>query len=187
MYPIIHYAEVCPNGNRPPMSLQDPAALGQEFILKQGLYSEVKYAIPPNFRKAPTTKDEPVHKAYIFMGFKKLDSHFSEVLEDSWKDWTSARFIYMNLSDKFGTKRLSFYRRMAPRDPDMFMYIMTVECAWVTSENEISLLDFVQKFRVERMMGYLSVYKVERMLPSTANVINGLLNEAVDEKGKVNI
>ncbi|GFT45546.1 uncharacterized protein NPIL_499871 [Nephila pilipes] len=189
MYPIIHYAEVCPNGNKPPMSLQDPAALGQEFILKQGLYAEVKYSSPPSIlRKAPGAKEEPIyHRAYIFMGFKKLDSHFSEVLEDSWKDWTSARYIFMNLSDEFGLKRLSFYRRMAPRDPDMFMYIMTVECDSVTSKNQIRLLDFVQRFRVERMMGYLSVYKVERMIPSTANVINGLLNEAVDGEGKVNI
>lgn len=38
MYPIIHYAEVCPNGNKPPMSLQDPLALGQEFTLQQGEY-----------------------------------------------------------------------------------------------------------------------------------------------------
>lgn len=121
------------------------------------------------------------------MGFKKLDSHFSEVLEDSWKDWTGARLVYMNLSDEFGLSRLSFYRRVSPKDADMFMYIMMVECDSVTSKNQIRLLDFVQRLRVERMMGYLSVYKVEQLIPSTANVINGLLTDAVDSSDKVSI
>ncbi|GIX84621.1 uncharacterized protein CDAR_552101 [Caerostris darwini] len=188
MYPIIHYAEVCPNGNKPPMSLQDPAALGQEFKLQQGLYSEIKYSCPTTLKKISSSEDDLVsHKACIFMGFKKLDSHFSEVLEDSWKDWTGARIIYMSLSDEFGLSRLSFYRRVAPRDADMFMYIVMVECNSVTSKNQIRLLDFVQRLRVERMIGYLSVYNVERLVPSTANVINGLLTEAVDGEGKVNI
>lgn len=188
IYPIIHYAEVCPNGNKPPMSLQDPSALGQEYILKQGLYTEVKYSSPPSILRTASSKDDPGHhKAFIFMGFKRLENYFDEVLEDNWKDWTSARYIFMNLSDEFGLKRLSFYRKMAPRDPDMFMYIMTVECVSVTARNQIRLLDFVQRFRVEKLKGYLSVYKVERMIPSTANVINGLLNEAVESEGQVNI
>ncbi|KFM77707.1 hypothetical protein X975_06413, partial [Stegodyphus mimosarum] len=188
MYPIIHYAEVCPNGNKPPMSLQDPMALGQEFTLQQGLYAEIKFSNPGIFQKISTPQEDiSTHKACIFMGFKKLDSHFSEVLEDSWKDWTGARLVYMNLSDEFGLSRLSFYRRMAPKDADMFMYIMMVECDSVTSKNQIRLLDFVQRLRVERMMGYLSVYRVDRLVPSTANVINGLLTEAVDSAGKVNI
>ncbi|KAG8184767.1 hypothetical protein JTE90_019363 [Oedothorax gibbosus] len=190
MYPIIHYAEVCPNGNKPPMSLQDPTALGQEFTLQQGLYSEIKFSSPglvPKISSKGGGDSGVSQKACIFMGFKKLDSHFSEVLEDSWKDWTGARLIYMNLSDEFGLSRLSFYRRMAPKDADMFMYIMMVECDCVTSKNQIRLLDFVQRLRVERMMGYLSVYKADRMKPSTANVINGLLTEAVDGDGKLSI
>lgn len=187
MYPIIHFAELYPNGNKPPVSLQDPLALGQDYTLQQGVYSEIKYSSPGNFRKHVDPGGDGVHKACIFMGFKKLDSHFSEVLEDSWKDWTGARLIYMNLSDEFGLSRLSFYRRVAPKDADMFMYIMMVECDSVNAKNRIRLLDFVQRLRVERMMGYLSVYRFDRILPSTASVINGLLADAVDSAGKVNI
>lgn len=157
------------------------------IIFISGLYAEIKFSSPGIIQK-PGPKDDLIrHKACIFMGFKKLDSHFSEVLEDSWKDWTGARLVYMNLSDEFGLSRLSFYRRVSPKDADMFMYIMMVECDSVTSKNQIRLLDFVQRLRVERMMGYLSVYKVEQLIPSTANVINGLLTDAVDSSDKVSI
>ncbi|XP_015921180.1 uncharacterized protein [Parasteatoda tepidariorum] len=188
LYPLIHYAKICPNVNKPPMSLQDPSALGQEYHLQQGLYAEVKFSSPIAAKKEEPQEEVP-RKACIFMGFKSLDSYFSEVLEESWKDWTGARLVYMNLSDEFGLSRISFYRRVAPSDEtDLFMYIVMVECDSVNTQNRMQLLDFVQRLRVERMMGYLSVYRVERLLPSTANVINGLLTEAVvDSSGKVNI
>lgn len=115
------------------------------------------------------------------MGFKTLDDTFSDVLEDSWKDWTGTRLIYMSLSDEFGVSKFTFYRRQQPKDLDVFMYVVTVECDNVTARNKIKLLDFVQRLRVERMIGYLSVYRVtERKPPSTASLINGLLSEAVE-------
>lgn len=39
------------------------------------------------------------------------------------------------------------------------MYIVVVECWNVTSKNLIHVLDFVQRMRVERLNGYISLYR----------------------------
>ena len=53
-----------------------------------------------------------------------------------------------------------FYHRLAPQPHlELFMYVVMVEVANVTTNNVIRLLDFVQRTRVERMNGYISLYR----------------------------
>ena len=53
-----------------------------------------------------------------------------------------------------------FYHRVCPtNDLDLFMYIVVVECWNVTNANLIHILDFVQRMRVERLNGYISLYR----------------------------
>jgi hypothetical protein len=56
--------------------------------------------------------------------------------------------------------RIVFYHRVSPKsDLDMFMYIVCVECWNVNNGNLIHMLDFVQRMRVERLNGYISLYR----------------------------
>ena len=56
--------------------------------------------------------------------------------------------------------RIVFYHRVSPtNDLDLFMYIVLVECWNVTPQNLIHVLDFVQRMRVERLNGYISLYR----------------------------
>jgi hypothetical protein len=96
--------------------------------------------------------------SYIFLGFKTLDTTFNSVLEDNWKDWTGARAIYLNLSSDFGLSKICFYRRILPNELNTFMYILIAECTNVNDRNRILLLDFVDRFRLQRLCGYLTVY-----------------------------
>lgn len=77
----------------------------------------------------------------------------------TWKDWTGTRHIYLNLRHDFDIQRISFFHKVSPRDNlDLFMYVVTMEIGNVTEDNVMWLLDFVQRTRVERMKGYLTVY-----------------------------
>ncbi len=56
--------------------------------------------------------------------------------------------------------RIVFYHRVSPaNDLDLFMYMVVVECWSVTPDNLINILDFVQRMRVERLNGYISLYR----------------------------
>lgn len=56
--------------------------------------------------------------------------------------------------------RIIFYHRVSPvNDLDLFMYIVVVECWNVVPSNLINILDFVQRMRVERLNGYISLYR----------------------------
>jgi hypothetical protein len=52
---------------------------------------------------------------------------------NTWKDWTGARHIYLNLPDELGLTRISLYQREAPHSLSPFMYIVFVECRGITS------------------------------------------------------
>ena len=53
-----------------------------------------------------------------------------------------------------------FYHRVSPANNlDLFMYLVLVECWNVTPSNLIRALDFVQRMRVERLNGYISLYR----------------------------
>ncbi|GFY30684.1 uncharacterized protein TNCV_3118441 [Trichonephila clavipes] len=124
--------------------------------------------------------------AYIFMGFRSVDLTYNENLESAWKDWTGARLVNSCLRKEFHISRYSFFHRIQPQDPELFMYILMVECHNVKTTNVNYLLDFVQKLRVERVFGYLTVYRKEA-LASTSAIIKGLLSEQDEYGGKVDI
>lgn len=120
------------------------------------------------------------------MGFKSLDLTFNETLEDSWKDWTGARQVNTRLRKEFHISRYSFFHRIAPPDPELFMYILLIECHNVNNTNKTYLLDFVQRLRVERVFGYITIYKRD-VLPSTSAIIKNILNEPDEFVSKVDM
>ncbi|TRY76452.1 hypothetical protein TCAL_14725 [Tigriopus californicus] len=80
-------------------------ALGPAVHVQQGLYEEVK-RIEPDFAFSP--RDNIDTRAYIILGFKTLDTGFSSVLEQTWRDWTGARAIYLRLHNDFDLSKLCF-------------------------------------------------------------------------------
>ena len=63
-----------------------------------GLYEELR-RIEPDVAFCP--RDNVDQRAFIVLGFKTLDTTFSEVLEATWRDWTGARAIYLRLHNQF--------------------------------------------------------------------------------------
>ncbi|XP_065305019.1 uncharacterized protein [Dermacentor albipictus] len=162
MYPVIHLYEL--PGPFVPMEdrLLGQDRLGPDYALHQGIYEEIRQHLPYG-RSAYASPDDR-RTAYIVAGFKVLDETFRDVMENSWKDWTGARAIYINLAHEFGLHRFSLYRRSQPiTDFSTFSYVLLIECRTVTPDNALRLLDFVQRFRSNRMSGYLSVYNARHL------------------------
>ncbi|GBM16816.1 hypothetical protein AVEN_9400-1 [Araneus ventricosus] len=181
-YPMVH-CFTKPRSEVKDLVLLKANALGEEFILKQGVYVESKSHHNPRPINDPAFKDDT---AYIFMGFKSVDLTYNENLEQSWKDWTGARLVNSCLRNEFYINRYSFFHRIQPPDPELFMYVLMIECHNVNNSNVTYLLDFVQKLRVERVFGYLTVYRREA-LASTSAIIKGILSEQDEYGGKVDI
>ncbi|XP_021935083.1 uncharacterized protein LOC110837362 isoform X2 [Zootermopsis nevadensis] len=162
LFPVVHFTENYYETLHHQMQkgqFLDEHMLGSEFILHQGLYREVRSIIPETELLSSSQHN---HVAYMLLSFKTLERNFSQVMLDTWKDWTGARHIYMNLPDKLGLTRISFYHREAPPSLSPFTYLVLAECRGITSkEHQIQLLDFAQRMRVERMSGSISVYSSE--------------------------
>lgn len=157
MFPVVHLLELPGPFVARKEHLLGNDFLGADFVLHQGIYEEIRQHLPGQSSRYHTPSQ--TNTAYIVAGFKVLDCTFRDVLENNWKDWTGARALYINLTDEFGLHRFSLYRRSFPRtDFATFSYVLLVECRTVTQENTVKLLDFVQRFRSHRMIGYLSVY-----------------------------
>ncbi len=57
-------------------------------------------------------------------------------------------------------RRITFYHSVQPvNNLDLFMYIVVVECWSMHSRNLIHMLDFVQRMRMERLNGYILLYR----------------------------
>ncbi|CAM1318493.1 Uncharacterised protein g6945 [Pycnogonum litorale] len=186
-YPIIHFV----NGDRISKDENNQMlpdnALGNTASLQQGVYTETRRIRCPtsSITRRPSYSSEfDQHfnggrydgpETCIFLGFKRLETYFNEVLEDSWADWTGSRFIYLNMNDDFGLENLRFFRKLSPKDINLFMYVVIAECSNVTKRNSLRLLDFVQRFRVDKMTGYLSAYKLTDRYDSLVDAINGIV------------
>ncbi|GFU10020.1 uncharacterized protein NPIL_351301 [Nephila pilipes] len=147
------------------------------------MYIESKNHHAPRRMNDPTFKD---NVAYIFMGVRSVDLTYNENLEQAWKDWTGVRLVNSCLRKEFYISRYSFFHRIQPPDPELFMYVLMIECHNVKTTNVTYLLDFVQKLRVERVFGYLTVYRKEA-LATTSAIIKGLLSDQDEYGGKVDI
>lgn len=79
-----------------------PVCRSIRMSLISGVYEEVK-RIEPEFTFSG--RSNTGNKAYIILGFKSLDTNFSSSLERSWRDWTGARSIYLNLHNEFDLAR----------------------------------------------------------------------------------
>jgi len=104
------------------------------------------------------SSSNPCFRCFIILGFKSLDKGVSSVLLRTWKDWTGARSIYLNLHSDFDLVKIVFYHSLSNTN-STFTYLVLVEMANVSTNNVVRLLDFVQRTRVERLTGFISLYR----------------------------
>ena len=115
--------------------------------------------LPEEAKISEKTKDRDLDDSgYIVVAFKTTDSVFCSMMEETWKDWTGARSIYLNLSLQFQPIRMHFYRKVGRNSIGSFKYILLVECENVTDKNKYVLIDYVQRLRISKMDAYVSVY-----------------------------
>ncbi|XP_071448274.1 uncharacterized protein [Hetaerina americana] len=142
--------------------------LGDEFVLHQGLYREVRKVHVDREPAASTSvhTENTDSKGYILIGFKSLDRSFDQLMVETWKEWTGVRSIELYLPASLGLSCIRFFLRQGT-EAHLFMYVVLAECSTgaATPEHHLRLLDFAQRMRVERMNGYISVYRPVHLFP----------------------
>ncbi|XP_034244384.1 uncharacterized protein LOC117647015 [Thrips palmi] len=146
-------------------------ALGPDYVLYQGSYQEVRCIAPEGAEISAPPFDLPgPPRDYLLLGFKSVEESFSQVLEETWKDWTGARHIYLFLPDILGLERISLYRRVEPEHMQLFKYLVLARLGPTpggtpgaedgqAAKAQDLLLDYAQRLRVHRISAYLSVYR----------------------------
>ena len=192
-YPVLHYL---PLRDRNDFSASNQQ-IGGHFNLLELLYEEIQRIQLPVIACASngsslghgqssslshsansSALNNTNHKcAHIFLGLKTLDKTFNIVLEENWKDWTGARHLYLNLSSDFGLSKICLFRRILPNDSNSFMYILIADCTHINDKNRLLLLDFVDRFRLQRLCGYLTVY---------SNISNDISTACLDTNSEHN-
>ncbi|XP_045107221.1 uncharacterized protein LOC123502095 [Portunus trituberculatus] len=157
-YPVIHLRDVPEGGVGGGEQRRLEASLGSDSSLLQAEYEEVVSWTPELLVTCPSDPSQWA-RCYIILGFMTLDGELNEKMEKVWKEWTGALFIYCNIDDDLGLKKLSFYRRRSPHQAKLFSYLVIVEIDTVTRKNSLHLLDFVYRMRLRSMSGYISVYQ----------------------------
>ncbi|KAG7159212.1 hypothetical protein Hamer_G016604 [Homarus americanus] len=146
-YPILHMREKLPDtligGDGERRVLE--GSLGSDCVLHQGVYEEVVSWVPELLVTCPSDPSQWA-RCYIKM-------------ETLWKEWTGALYIYCNIDDDLGLKKLAFYRRFSAHHSTLFSYMLVVEVDTVTQENSLHLLDFTYRMRMKHMTGFISVYQ----------------------------
>lgn len=129
------------------------------YLIVSGVYRELKRVIPPDAWIHSHEPSSPPAKTWLFIGYKSLEKTLDPTLLTTWKEWTGARHIYLNLRHDFDIQRISFYSRVSPLDNiDLFMYLVIMEIGNVNERNVMWLLDFIQRIRVQRISGFLTLY-----------------------------
>ena len=123
------------------------------------MYEEIQFLEPPTDDSSSESDTENSNTGYILMGFQFLERSLAATLEHTWRDWSGARFIYLNLDDCFQMKRISLYQRVIPDRLELFKYVLLVKCANVNTSNIPMLLDFVQRLRVKLLSAYIASYE----------------------------
>ncbi|KAK7573488.1 hypothetical protein V9T40_010679 [Parthenolecanium corni] len=148
VYPVVQF---CHGGVD--TKTRDEVSLIQGYTSQIAPYKEVRQIEP----EVDSIFSNHLSSFYIILGFKTSGT---QALLDSWKDWTGARYIYINFPEQLCLKKITLYRRESTDDMNLFSFIVVVLCDGVDSkEKQRTLLDFVQRLRAERTSNFISVYE----------------------------
>ncbi|GAB6031385.1 hypothetical protein CHUAL_009167 [Chamberlinius hualienensis] len=106
--------------------------------------------------------DPSVHweKFYLVLGFHQLPFRpFTETTEINWKDWSLARYLFLNTPDDFGLSQITFYKRQYPHDYGLFLYMVILECSHIKPMAQLKLKDFTNRVRADKLPAYMALYQ----------------------------
>ncbi|XP_037087948.1 uncharacterized protein LOC119108482 [Pollicipes pollicipes] len=128
-------------------------ALGDGMETRQGIYQEVA-------RKRLSAYDPHCRfddLSYITLAYKSLEPEPNQKLLDNWKSWTGARSIMEDFGGKVPVQEVIFLAREHPFDFSVFAYIVLMSFQ-PSEEVRPWVLYYIQKLRVERWFGYITLY-----------------------------
>ncbi|KAK8391612.1 hypothetical protein O3P69_017269 [Scylla paramamosain] len=157
LYPLLHVSEDSATVSKLMHSgaFLDTDALGQDNPVDQGVFEEVGSVRPP--LHAQDANDFVL----VVSAFKSIEVEPNPTLIKEWKAWTGARaFLQDIMMAGLQCLRIRFLVKAAPlEDPGGFTYILMTEVAINKPSDEGSIVDLVQRFRVERWSGYNTIYR----------------------------
>ncbi|XP_043208362.1 uncharacterized protein LOC122373966 [Amphibalanus amphitrite] len=161
-FPVFHVEE-SPAALRPLLGdgpgqprLLPPGLIDDRTITQQGLFRQVhKFEFDD-------VSPESGETACILMAFKSMQQQHDPELITHWKTWTGARGLLVDFGTDVAPRSAAFYVRQRPERGDQFMYVVLIH-VHVTEDTWCIVRHLVQRFRVERQFGYISVYKEHRL------------------------
>ena len=98
-------------------------------------------------------------KCFLILGFKTPADGSVEYFEKNWKELTGLGNTLHFLSQKYFVRRVMFMKNMESvgRDENMFQFLLMLE-VFHKQGDLIYLLDYVQKTRSWRNVGFISLY-----------------------------
>ena len=98
-------------------------------------------------------------KCFLVLGFKTPEDGSIEYFIQNWKELTGLGNFLLFLSPKYFVRRVIFMKNMASvgRDDNMFQFFLLLE-VFHKQGDLIYLLDYVQKIRSWRNVGFISLY-----------------------------
>ena len=103
------------------------------------------------------TDEDRFQKRFIILAFKVLDDDKTSILDKTWKYWTGACDLLMRISHEYEVSGVSCFKGVNIV-PDIFKYFVLIEINMKRDQNDTSLMDSMQKFRIRRMSGYAALY-----------------------------
>ena len=112
----------------------------------------------------PLQEDETVvamfeEKRYVILAYKVVDNNNESKLERNWRQWTGTTELLKGLAITY--KILSVWCLKGVNvTPDIFKYVVIIELSIdkLNNQGDNYALDFLQKFRIKRMSGYVALY-----------------------------
>ncbi|XP_023343230.1 uncharacterized protein LOC111712753 [Eurytemora carolleeae] len=162
LYPLLHLNMDKPTIKtlleRPKKFIKSIGIGSFNYGMVQGVFTELEQILV-------TKERQPVFEtnAIVLLGCKVMESgsRTAKSLEKYWKAWTNINLLKtFILQAKIEVQNISFLRQTSPGNNKMFMYIMLMNVKVEDYNQEMSILDGLQKMRGSIVACYAALYKV---------------------------
>ena len=151
----------CDEEETKPMFDSDPdkRPIEDYFVTLEKIVSRVSHNKEPICSTEMEKCVQPEERRYVILAYKTLEDNSNLGLETSWKRWTGATELVAGLSTMYKISNVQFLKGLSIT-PCAFQYIVVVEIFMdqKLKQTDNYALDFLQKFRIKRMSGYLALY-----------------------------
>ena len=97
-------------------------------------------------------------KCFIVLGFNLPESDSYSYFMENWRDLTGLGNLLSFLTPKYFIGRVSLLTNSGFYKPKFHFHFIVLVEIFFNRQDYIYLLDYVQKFRVKRNFGYISIY-----------------------------